>query len=118
MKGKRGQMLQKAIEVINGERQDVYGNPEDSFELIAQYWNLYLNGTGDKSVDLGCEDVALMMVLFKIARESNQRKDDNVIDAAGYLGIYGDLVGDNRDDDIFPTYPENCLKSMCGKVSG
>ena len=39
---KRGHILQKAHEIINGERQDSYGNPEDSFRLIGEYWSNYL----------------------------------------------------------------------------
>jgi len=33
-----------------------------------------------------------MMTLFKIAREQNQAKWDNLIDAAGYIGIAGDIA--------------------------
>lgn len=85
----RGAALQQAIDIINGERQDVYGSPEDSFSKIADYWTTYL---GDQMTDrITAEDVAMMMVLFKIAREANQHKRDNIIDAAGYLGIYADM---------------------------
>jgi len=91
----RGIILSEAQKVINGERQDQYGTPEDSFELISDYWNVYLESKGlmaDDRIGLRKEDVALMMVLFKIAREANQHKRDNVVDAAGYLGIYGDMA--------------------------
>ena len=81
----RGSILVEALSIINGERQDQYGSPEDSFRLIAAYWSTYLGR------DISEKDVALMMVLFKIAREANQHKRDNICDAAGYLGIYGDL---------------------------
>lgn len=87
----RGGVLHEAINIINGERQDVYGSPEDSFAKIADYWTTYL---GDQMTDrITAEDVALMMTLFKIAREANQHKRDNIIDAAGYLGIYADMQG-------------------------
>lgn len=96
----RGAVLKEAINTINGERQDVYGSPESSFALIARYWNTYLNSVGDferiprsedDSLNLTPEDVAMMMTLFKIAREANQHKRDNIVDAAGYLGIYADM---------------------------
>ena len=96
----RGAVLKEAINTINGERQDVYGSPESSFALIASYWNTYLNSVGDferiprsedDSLNLTPEDVAMMMTLFKIAREANQHKRDNLVDAAGYLGIYADM---------------------------
>jgi hypothetical protein len=92
---KRGSVLLDAHTVINGERQDVYGSPEDSFALIAKYWNVYLDPKlVDSEYDSGgitAQDVAMMMVLFKIAREANQHKRDSVTDACGYLGIYEDM---------------------------
>lgn len=94
-KGSRGSVLDEAKTVINGERQDVYGNPEDSFELISDYWTTYLRSQSPEMANAGfclhAPDVALMMTLFKIAREANQHKRDNIRDAAGYLGIYADM---------------------------
>ena len=93
MNSKRGSVLSDAIDVINGERQDQYGSPEDSFALIAEYWETYLQSNNcDVSVD--SKDVAMMMVLFKIARQANQHKRDNLVDAVGYLGILGDMEND------------------------
>jgi len=80
----RGDILNDALKIINGERQDQYGNPEDSFTKIAALWSEWL------CVELSKKDVAMMMVLLKIARERNQYKRDNILDAAGYLGIYAD----------------------------
>ena len=96
----RGGVLHEAINIINGERQDVYGSPEDSFALIGQYWGVFLSSRGmrgpdgEKDVEISPKSVALMMTLFKIAREANQHKRDNIIDAAGYLGIYADMQGE------------------------
>lgn len=101
----RGAVLDEAIKIINGERQTQYGDPEDSFALISRYWNSYINQLQVKTlvqhgfdpddyklVDMiKPKDVAMMMVLLKIARESNQEKLDNLVDAAGYLGIAGDM---------------------------
>jgi len=87
----RGQVLLDAHQIINGERQNVYGSPEDSFALIASYWNVYLAPHMKAFGALTATDVALMMTLFKIAREANQHKRDNIVDAAGYLGIYGSM---------------------------
>jgi len=94
---KRGDCLFRALEVINGERQDQYGNPEDSFELVGRYWTVYLRSVGivkdDPDIELDKREVAEMMALFKIARMSGQMLNkDNYIDAAGYIGIAGDMV--------------------------
>lgn len=92
-KGNRGSVLLEAHKTINGERQDVYGSPEDSFALIAKYWTTYLRSTieAQKRSYFMPSDVAMMMALFKIAREANQHKRDNLVDCAGYLGIYADM---------------------------
>jgi hypothetical protein len=87
----RGSVLAEALNIINGERKDTYGNPEDSFANIAEYWSVYLKKRFGYVVYLSPKDVTLMMILFKIAREQNQGKRDNLVDAAGYLGIAGDL---------------------------
>lgn len=89
----RGFVLAEAMSTINGERQSVYGSPENSFALIAQYWTTYFRSTIEKQgrAYFTPSDVAMMMALFKIAREANQHKADNIIDCAGYLGIYADM---------------------------
>ncbi len=87
----RGTVLDDAKTVINGDRQDTYGNPEDSFTLIAAYWAVYLSKKLGGMIPIDPKDVTLMMTLFKIAREQHQGKRDNLVDAAGYIGIAGDM---------------------------
>lgn len=89
----RGSILDEAKTIINGEHQDQYGSPEDSFRLIGEYWTTYLSGLAPElpPVNVTAKDVAVMMVLFKLARQANQHKRDNLVDAAGYLGILGDM---------------------------
>ena len=97
----RGNVLLEAHDIINGERQQQYGRPEDSHRVIAALWNGYLRADA-----ISCEtrwysvlterDVAHMMVLFKLARELNGAgKRDNYRDAAGYLAIASDMAVQN-----------------------
>lgn len=91
-----GSSLSEAYRVINGDRQDSYGSPEDSFEIIADFWRAYLRqrsrAEGGK-VTLSALDVAHMMTLFKIARMLGQSPcRDNYIDAQGYLAIAADRL--------------------------
>ena len=110
-KNKRGKILMQALDIINGDRQDKYGKPEDSFALIAEYWNSYLislqknilekNGFNLKEYKLvpmlDCKGVAEMMMLFKIARMSGQVPSlDNYLDLVGYAGIAADMVEEDR----------------------
>lgn len=87
-------VLEKAKKIVNGKRQDAYGKPEDSFKKIAGCWNWFINSKySGKDIHLTDEDVANMMVLFKVARNTGDSKLDNYIDICGYGAIGGELSG-------------------------
>jgi len=92
--------LTEANTIIEGDRKDQYGNPEDAFGDIAAYWNVHMVNKGYIDAwQLTAEDIAIMMVLMKVAREENQHKRDNAIDAIGYLALYADrLHSDSKED--------------------
>lgn len=84
----RDDILEKAKTIINGERQGTYGDPENNFNTIAKMWSAYLHK------DLSAVDVANMMVLMKVARNSSGvYKDDNWIDICGYAALGGEIQG-------------------------
>lgn len=74
----REKVLEEAKHCICGDRDKQYGSPEKSFDLIAQYWGIYLG------LELKSSDVAALMILFKLARQQNRSKRDNWIDICGY----------------------------------
>ena len=82
----RDEILEKARQCISGDRDHQYGSPEESFSRISKYWSDYL----DK--DISPKDVAIMMILFKVAREEHSSKLDNWIDIAGYAACGGEIV--------------------------
>jgi len=85
---KRGNVLLEAHEVINGQRQDRYGNPEDSFRVIAKLWSTWIGK------ELFPRDVAMLMALLKVAREKHGAgKTDNYVDGCGYLALAADMAG-------------------------
>ena len=86
----RGHALLDAYKVINGERQDQYGSPENNFRLIAQLWNVAFN---DKLVaGFTAHDVAIAMSLLKIARiQTGSGKADSYVDLAGYAALAADI---------------------------
>ena len=88
---KTGNLAVDALKTINEERQDLYGNPEDSFSSIADVWKWYFKNMYTTNICITSKDVAIMMALLKIARECNQNKEDNIIDAIGYLALAGDM---------------------------
>lgn len=65
------------------ERQDNYGSPNDNFNNIAKLWMMYLSMRG-YDVVIDERDVAWMMVLLKIARDTHKPIADNHVDVAGY----------------------------------
>lgn len=71
-------ILIEADEITGGSRQEDYGSPEDSFQRIADYWELYLK------THVSPVDVARMMILLKLARQEHSPKRDNLVDIAGY----------------------------------
>lgn len=82
----RSEILTSAETIVNGEREQQYGSPEDNFNKIARLWSVYLNYGIDE------EDVASMMILLKVARiSSGNAKDDNWIDICGYAACGGEL---------------------------
>ena len=95
LKAERGKYLcEKALRMINGKRQDQYGDPEDSFGLIAEYWSTYIGSMvlHDFNICLESKDVAHMMVLLKIARmQGKENKEDNYVDAIGYIALAGEM---------------------------
>lgn len=86
----RGRVLLEAHNIINGERQQRYGKPEDTFTEIAELWSGYLCDKLEGC--LTAADVAMMLTLMKLAREKNGAGDpDNIRDACGYLALYEDM---------------------------
>lgn len=98
----RGQVLLEAHKIINGDRQQSYGNHEDTHGVIAELWNGYMRAKSAtiwgadaepmRLPQLEPKDVALMMVLFKIGRELNGAGcKDNLVDSAGYIALAADM---------------------------
>jgi hypothetical protein len=84
--------LQKAQEIINGDREKTYGHPSVNLERIASYWDLYLRNRAKQpngmDIPLGIQDVCQMMVFLKIARLQNDPNHmDSLVDAIGYFAL-------------------------------
>lgn len=102
MSTERGNVLLEAHKIINGGRQQRYGNHEDTHGVIAELWNGYMRAKNAtiwgadaepmRLPQLEPKDVALMMVLFKIGRELNGAGcKDNLVDSAGYIALAADM---------------------------
>lgn len=90
----RQRVLSEAERCVCGKREQDYGTPEDSFNIIADLWAVYLKGCGVSIDFLESHDVAIMMALLKIARISeNQQHMDNWVDGCGYFACGGEIAG-------------------------
>lgn len=88
----REEILKTAINIITKDRQDQYGNAEDSFSKIADYWTVFLKGSLNDGCAITADDVAMMMILLKIARsDSNPMHLDNYVDICGYAALAGEM---------------------------
>ena len=80
----------EAFDLVNGERQQAYGEPSVCLRKIGRVWGAILGGE-----DIEAGTVAMMMVGLKVIREMASHKRDNLIDIAGYAEI-ADRAGARR----------------------
>lgn len=85
----RQEILDSAAKCVCGDRDQQYGGPENSFRMIAELWGTYIRQrcvSAGADVTISAEDVAALMVLFKMARvATGSYKEDSWIYAAGRL---------------------------------
>ncbi len=78
-------LFEEAEATISGPRRGAYGDAKASFTRVANSWSEII---GHK---LTAQQVALMMIAFKVCREANAHKHDNVVDICGYAGLLAEL---------------------------
>ncbi len=79
-------LAEEAINLVYGDRNEDYGHPHDDYSRTAELWSALLG------VSITAHEAALMMVLLKLSREMNKHKDDNMVDAHGYLLVAGRIL--------------------------
>ena len=87
------EILKKARDLITGDRNDTHGDAFQNHAEIAEFWNIFLDKKLQPMASITAEDVALMMVLMKISRNTQGKKNnlDNFIDMCGYAAIAGEI---------------------------
>lgn len=83
----------RAGQLISVDRQAAYGLPQESMQRICDLWNAYLSQ--DR---LAADDVAVMLALMKIARMTASFREDNYIDACGYIAIAAECVKEGETE--------------------
>jgi len=86
----RKAVLEQALKLTTGTREQTHGRPEDSFATIAALWSAYMGQP------VTPEDVCHLMTLLKIGRmQHGQQNADDYIDAIGYQALAAELAGVN-----------------------
>lgn len=78
----------EAKEIVLGARRYDYGHPYENFLRIARLWDSWLQPKLVDGAEIDHRDVAMMMILLKMAREQNAPKPDNLVDIVGYAYAY------------------------------
>lgn len=77
--GPRADMLREAEQLVDGDRNNQYGDPRQDFQRTAAMWSAYLG------VEIAPHDVAALMAMLKISRiRWSPGKRDSWVDLAGY----------------------------------
>ena len=85
--------IDKAKDIVSTDRELTHGNKKINQDNIAKMWSAYLDR------DISGRDVALMMVLLKVARtKAGSHNTDDYIDMVGYSSIAGELSEGETND--------------------
>ena len=76
------QFLQEAHGIVYGDRHEEYGDAANNFTDIAKMWTDWNRG-----YHFTKEDVAMMMIMVKIARCHQNWTEDSLKDIVGYCTI-------------------------------
>ena len=80
------EILKEANELIAGDRHKDYGDKVKNHTNIAKLWSAY------KDTEITAHDVAIMVVLLKIARTKlGEVSKDTYIDMSAYGAIAGEI---------------------------
>jgi len=79
-------LIKDSLDIVNLRGND-YGDYRVSFAAIATVWTVLLGSKLSAGSSVSPSDVGLLMAALKLAREAHKHKDDNLVDAVGYLSI-------------------------------
>lgn len=101
-KSSNDSILDKAHDVIYGDREKTYGSPDQNLNLIADFWNSYLARKDNGQTLLTAYDVCHMMALLKLARlRHSPTHKDSLTDLCGYAALV-ERVEDYKKGSLTP----------------
>lgn len=113
-------VLQRAIKIVTGNRQEEYGSAEDSFSNIADLLNAsgvqMSNGKNGRA--LHADDTAMMMIMLKMGREQNKPKLDNMVDVCGYAALGAGVKLSNKLNDFISAHQLGMGEEELRRIAG
>lgn len=87
----KGEFLDEAKRIIEGDRADTYGDFVELHRKIAKLWGVVLG------IHITTEQVLMCMEMVKFGRKvANPDHMDNHIDSMGYAALLAELVESNK----------------------
>ena len=96
---KRDEVLRTATDLICKEREGDYGDSHTLHTNVGLAWTAILRQRGlirQAGAAIDAEAVLLCMAALKVVREAGFHKDDNLIDAAGYVALVAESANGVR----------------------
>lgn len=93
--------IKEALEIV-AERGKVYGGQIDGFAMTAKMWSAYFG------IPITPENVAMAMLLNKVARQRMTHKHDNLVDIAGYAECVDEM---NAEAERRASFKRHCIQS-------
>ncbi|NBQ67434.1 MAG: hypothetical protein EBU46_00845 [Nitrosomonadaceae bacterium] len=88
-------ICEEADKIVTNDRQASYGTPAENFRITADMLNAA--GFCFRGEKLKAEDVGLMMILVKAARQSFKHKRDSLVDICGYAKCI-DMIHEDKQN--------------------
>jgi hypothetical protein len=93
----RAKVLDEAKRITATDRNSSYGEPEDNFQRIADFWNVFLQDKLKDGAKITAGDTAALVIMVKLAREMNAPKEDNKVDIAGYAACWAEVDAKTKE---------------------
>ena len=92
-------ILERADKIVNHrseEKERMYGPFSESMERAAAIYN----ASSPKNEQISVEGMYRAMIALKLSREAYSHREDNLLDAAAYIGALNNYVETKADKEI------------------
>ena len=106
-------ILKKANEIVNErseEKEREYGAFSEGFERAAQI------ASGMSGRTWNADDMFIAMIALKFSRQSYNFKEDNLLDAAAYIGAWQNYIDEQREEVTQDSPPRMVPPSKYGSA--